>query len=96
MSTQKLSNISVAKFQAFLELVQCKWIKTEGSHEKWTRADLLRPVIFQSTIDPVPEFIVRNNLRVLGYGRKEFFEVLGGKKTCKREKDRFYLTESKS
>jgi len=52
--TQKLSNISVSEFRRFLELIGCKYIKTEGGHEKWSRKDLRRPVIFQTHINPVP------------------------------------------
>jgi hypothetical protein len=34
MSTKKLSNISIAKFQAFLDLALCKQIGIKGDHEK--------------------------------------------------------------
>lgn len=91
MSTQHLKNISVAKFQAFLDLVQCSHIGTNGGHEKWARADLRRPVIIQTHEEPIPEFIVKNNLRVLGYTKKDFFDILKGKKEVKRNGDVFSL-----
>jgi hypothetical protein len=75
MSTKHLRNISLSQFQSFLELVHCKYIDTKGGHEKWTRSDLLRPVIVQTHINPVPEFIVKNNLRVLGYSKEDFFDI---------------------
>ena len=93
MSTKHLRNISVAKFQAFLELCLCKHIRTKGGHEVWSRADLRRPVILQTHIDPIPEFIVKNNLRVLGCTAKEFFEVLEGKKEVIRNGDSFTFIE---
>lgn len=91
MSTKTLKNISVAQFQAFLDLAKCNYAGTKGGHEKWVRADLLRPVIFQTHVKPIPEFIVKNNLRVLGYTKKDFFEILEGKAEVKREGDKFIL-----
>ena len=91
MSTKSLKNITVAEFQAFLELVQCKYVGINGGHEKWTRADLFRPIIFQTHIKPIPEFIIQNNLRVIGYTKKNFFEILEGKIEVKRVGDKFSL-----
>ncbi|MCL2074689.1 MAG: hypothetical protein FWH18_12255 [Marinilabiliaceae bacterium] len=48
----------------------------EAGHEKWSRHDLTRPIIFQTHIDPVPEFIVKSNLRTLNMSRQDFFNVL--------------------
>lgn len=76
MNTQKLSNVKLTDFREFLVKAGCKYIKTEGGHEKWTRSDLTRPIIVQSHIDPVPEFIIKNTLRNLGLTKKDFFEIL--------------------
>lgn len=78
MSTRKLSNISLAEYRAFLSKIGCKCTRTKGGHEHWSRADLLRPITFQSHIEPVPEFIIKNGLRILGKDKKYFFEVLEG------------------
>ena len=75
MNTQKLSNVPLSDFRDFLEKVGCKKISTEGGHEKWTRRDLLRPIILQTHISPVPEFIIKNALRILGLTKKDFFEI---------------------
>lgn len=56
----------------FLEHQGLKHIKTEGGHEKWTRSDLNRPIIIQNHICPVPEFIVSQILKHLGFSKKEF------------------------
>ncbi len=93
MSSQHLRNVSVAEFQAFLELVQCSYIGINGGHEKWTRADLRRPVIIQTHIDPIPEFIVQNNLRILGYNKKCYFEILERKKEVVRNGNTFTLKD---
>jgi len=76
MSTRKLSNISVAEYREFLTYIGCKCIRRKGGHEHWSRNDLLRPVTFQSHIDPVPEFIIKNGLRILGKDKNYFFKVL--------------------
>lgn len=78
MSTKKLSNISISKFKSFLELALCKQIGINSGHEKWTRPDLRRPIVFQTHVNPIPEFIIKNNLRVLGYTKKQFFQILEG------------------
>ena len=51
-------------------------IRTIGGHEVWSKSGLLRPVIIQTHIDPIPEFILKNNLRNMGKTRKEFEEFL--------------------
>lgn len=75
MNTQKLSNISLGDFRVFLEKVGCKKVSTEGGHEKWTRKDLERPIILQTHISPVPEFILKNALRSLHLKKRDFFEI---------------------
>jgi hypothetical protein len=76
MSTLKLSNISIKDYRAFLTNCQCKHIRTEGGHEVWSRKDLFRPITFQTHINPVPERIIKQALRVLNIDRKRFFEIL--------------------
>lgn len=73
----RLSNISLRLFRGFLESKGLKCIKTTGGHEKWVRSDLRRPVMLQTHIDPVPEFIVRNNLKTIGATIKELTDYIG-------------------
>jgi len=77
MSTQKLSNIRLTEIRTFLALCGCVLEKTEGGHEKWKKAGLTRPIIIQTHIDPVPEFIVKNILRNLNKKKKDYFEIMG-------------------
>ena len=74
MNTYKLSNISIAQFREFLFEIGCTRISIEGGHEKWHKNGCLRPIIIQTRIDPIPEFIIKNNLRSLGLTRKDFIE----------------------
>ena len=80
MNTYKLSNTSISQFRVFLFDIGCSRISVEGGHEKWHKEGCLRPVIIQTHIDPIPEFIVKNNLRSLGLTRKDFVEWLKTKK----------------
>ncbi len=84
MSKRKLNNISIAKFESFLELAKCNYIKTNAGHVKYSRCDLNRPIIFQTHVKPIPEFIIKNNLRTLGYTTDDFFDILEGKKVVER------------
>ena len=93
MSSKHLRNISIAQFQAFLELAKCEFKGISSGHEKWTRADLKRPVIFQTHINPIPEFIIQNNLRVLGYNKKIFFEIMESKKVVNRKGNIFSVVD---
>ena len=56
----------------FLEHQGLKNISTEGGHAKYTRSDLLRPIIIQTHISPVPEFIVKQILGYLSFSKKDF------------------------
>ena len=76
MNTYKLGNISLPTFRLFLIHVGCVRVSTSGGHEKWKKEGSLRSVILQTHIDPVPEFIVRNNLRTLGLTRKDLIAWL--------------------
>lgn len=79
MSTRKFSNIPVDDFRKFLQGQGLKLIKEgrgRGGHEKWSRSDLDRPIIIQSHIDPVPEFIVKQVLRHLKMDREDFFKAI--------------------
>ena len=74
MNTYKHSNISIAQFREFLFEIGCTRISIEGGHEKWHKNGCLRPIIIQTHIDPIPEFIIKNNLRSLGLTRKDFID----------------------
>ncbi len=49
---------------------------TKGSHQRWSKAGMIRPVIIQSGNKNIPEFHIRNNLRTIGKSWKEFFDTL--------------------
>lgn len=73
---RSLSNISVREFRAILKLKGLTLIRTKGGHEAWMKEGMLRPVIFQNHVDPIPEFIIRNNLNNIGISKSEFLSLL--------------------
>lgn len=73
---KSLSNISVKDFRAALTLLGLSPIRTKGGHEAWMKKGMLRPVIFQSHINPIPEFIIRNNLSNIGISKVDFISIL--------------------
>jgi len=76
MNVQRLSNASLADYRLFLQKAGCSSTSIKGGHEKWTKRGLLRPIIVQTHVDPVPEFIIRNALRTLGLTKDDFFRIL--------------------
>lgn len=67
MNTYHTSNISIADFREFIAQKGLSKVDSGNTgHEKWNRDGMMRPVVFQTHIDPIPEFIIRNNLRNMG------------------------------
>ncbi|MDR2653584.1 MAG: type II toxin-antitoxin system HicA family toxin [Prevotellaceae bacterium] len=58
-----------------MEKAGCKHTRTKGGHEVWVRKDLLRSIIVQTHIDPVPELVIQNDLRNLKMTKKDFFKI---------------------
>lgn len=77
MNTYRLGNISIEEFRNFLEKHGCKKVPSGNTgHEKWVKEGTLRPVVFQTHIDPIPTFIIRNNLRNIGLSMSDLREWL--------------------
>jgi hypothetical protein len=79
MSTKKLSNIPyriIHKFLIAQGLVVLHPKKGRGGHVTYSRDNLLRPIVIQNHIDPVPEFIVKQILRHLNMSKEAFFEAI--------------------
>jgi hypothetical protein len=71
-----VKNIDLNDFRKFLEYKGLKNIRTNAGHEIWSKKELLRPVIIQTHINPIPEFIIRNNLRTIGSTTSELLHFL--------------------
>ncbi len=68
----RLKNIPLKVMREYLSCKGLKIIRQKGGHEIWSGKSLARPIVLQSHIDPVPEFIVRNCLRTLGENPEDF------------------------
>lgn len=93
MTVPKLKNISISQLESFLELAGCKYIRTKGGHCMYTRCDLTRPLVFQTHIDPVPEFVIQILLRGLGYSKKDFFDILNQEKQVIKKSGKYSLVD---
>lgn len=71
----KKQNITNKQFQKFLIYVGCTLKRSVGDHFVYVRPGLIRPIIIPLD-NPLPQFIVRNNLRLLGISWEEFFNIL--------------------
>lgn len=71
-----MKNIKLATFRKFLKHKGLKKIRTSGGHEVWSHPDLTRPVILQSHIDPIPQFVIYSNLRTMRSSKQELIDFL--------------------
>lgn len=72
----KYSNISVERFRKILREFGLELVRTKGGHEMWFKKGMLRNVVFQNHVEPIPEDIVKNNIKTIGISREEFDTVL--------------------
>ena len=73
---KKLSNITIKEFRAALEKLGLTQMRVSGGHEIWTKSGLKRTIVFQTHVEPLPEFVVKNALRDMGISRQEFIDIL--------------------
>lgn len=74
MSNKSLKNIPLRLFRDYLTSKGLKILRLKGGHEIWGGKTVSRPIVLQSHIDPIPEFIIKNNLRTLGVDTNDFYE----------------------
>lgn len=63
------------RFEKVLFLMGCNLIREEGDHRVYMRAGLVRPLIVPR-YNPLPIFIIRNNLRILEVNHDEYLKLL--------------------
>lgn len=71
-----LSPVKTKDFRKLLKHLGLNKISGTGHHEKWSKQDLIRPVIFQAKFKELPVFILRNNLRTLGLTDDEYIDIM--------------------
>lgn len=95
MSSRHIRNVSISQLESFLELCLCKFVKSKKGHGQYIRSDLTRPLPFSNHVEPVPEFVVQNLLRGLGYSKNDFYEILENKKVVVKEGSKYIIKEIK-
>lgn len=71
-----LSNIDIADFRCFLKFHKWEYASIRGGHEKWKKEGALRPVIFQTHINPIPIGVIKTNLRTMGCTPKDLIDYM--------------------
>ncbi|VVB63104.1 HicA toxin of bacterial toxin-antitoxin [uncultured archaeon] len=72
----KLNPISADRFVKFLEYVGCSFVSQKGSHKKFWRSDLNRPIIVPIHAIDLPIFVIKNALRVLKIDNEQYLQIL--------------------
>ncbi len=68
-------SVSWKVFEKFLVENGCIFTRIRGDHRIYTKSGLLRPLVVPQ-INPIPQFILLNNLRVLGSNKHAFLDFL--------------------
>lgn len=76
MGEGHLRNISLKTIRDYLSWKGLKIYRTKGGHEVWGCRELKRPIVIQTHINPVPEFIVKQILRNLNTDKEDFIKFL--------------------
>ena len=71
----KVGKVSWKRFEKFLLAIGCEFKGQEGSHRKYKKAGLLRPIIIPCD-DDLPQFIISNNLRTIGISKEDFVNII--------------------
>ena len=71
----KVGKVSWKRFERFLLAIGCEFKSQEGSHRKYKKFGLLRPIIIPCD-NELPQFIISNNLRTLGISKDQFTEII--------------------
>ncbi|MDQ7815000.1 MAG: type II toxin-antitoxin system HicA family toxin [Patescibacteria group bacterium] len=70
-----LTPISWKKFEKFLLHIGCEFKREKGDHRIYSKFGLKRPVVIPRDTQ-LPIFIIRNNLRILGFDVEDYLRVL--------------------
>lgn len=71
----QLKPIPGRQLRRVFELAGFKCVRTEGDHFILTKSGISRPLVIPD-YNSVPVFIIRNNLRISGISREEYFRLL--------------------
>ena len=82
----KLDTVSLSEFRKFLLSQRLELKGTSGGHEIWSKQGMVRPVVLQTHVDPVPRDHISSNLRSIPAEKNVLLAFLGSKKKKKASK----------
>ena len=71
-------NIRPTNYQVqvkIFEMAGCKFVRTQGDHLVYHYPGAMRPVVIPK-YQEVPAFIIKNNMKVIGMTRDQYFQFL--------------------
>jgi len=71
----KIVPVPARKLRRVFELAGFTCTRVEGDHYVYSKAGVKRPIVIPD-YDPVPVFIIKNNLKSAGISREEYFSLL--------------------
>jgi predicted RNA binding protein YcfA (HicA-like mRNA interferase family) len=69
------NSVKYKVFIAFLVHIGCSKISQKGSHEKYKKEGLTRPIIVPKK-DMVYPTVISSNLKTLGFSYQEFLDII--------------------
>lgn len=72
----KPGNLPLNTVKKILAHQRCNLIRDSKGHLKYSKQSLLRPIVIQSHIDPVPAFIVKQIMRTLELSNDDIEKIL--------------------
>ena len=75
----KIKSIHWKEFESFLLFIGCQFKREKGDHRVYWKEGIKRPIVVPR-YNPLPSFIILNNLRILGISKEEYLKY-DGKKT---------------
>lgn len=73
---KKLSNISIIQMRKILMYLGLSKLRTRGGHEAWHKNGLIRPIILQTHISPVPITVVKSIISTLNISTTDFINLI--------------------
>ena len=74
-SLSRLTPIDHKKFEKFLRVIGCEFVRQKGDHRVYRKANLKRPIVIPAIRD-IPVFIILTNLHTLGISKEEYLSIL--------------------
>lgn len=71
----RIRSIHWKEFEKFLFIIGCEFKREKGDHRVYWKKGIKRPIVIPRDTS-LPEFIILNNLKVLGVSREEYLKII--------------------